>query len=84
MISHLPPTTLCGFGYTVPVFIEHGDENKVGDTLFIQPNLQISVEISLGDFGRAGITTSCHCATTFLDVLEIFLGEKSMIRGAAI
>ena len=78
------PLPVCGFGHTVPVFFEHGDGNKVGDTLFIQPNLQISVEASLGDSCCAGIATSCHRATTFLDVLEVHFGEKIMIRGAAI
>ena len=30
------PLPVCGFGHTVPVFFEHGDGNKVGDTLLIQ------------------------------------------------
>ena len=38
----------------------------------------------LGDSCCAGISTFCHRVTDFLDGLEVSLGEKSIIRGAAI
>ena len=70
------PLPSCGFRHTVPVFFQHRDGNKVGYTLFIQPDLQVSEIAFLPDFGSANIAISCHLATTFLDVLEVHLGDK--------
>ena len=76
--------SICASGHSVPICLEHEDGNKVGDALFVQPNLQVSVGTFPGDSCRAGIAISCHCVTAFFDVLEELLDKKSMIRCAAI